>query len=133
MGSFKAPDPDGYQAIFFKSCWHMIGDSVWRLVRHTFATGTFDRSISDTLVALILKVGVSFSLRELHPISLCNVLYKIITKVLVLYLRPCLQEIVGPLVVLSLGEGPLIMLSSSKKWPILCATNDDEVVMFCLS
>ncbi|XP_057419022.1 uncharacterized protein LOC130713254 [Lotus japonicus] len=97
MGSFKAPGPDGFQAIFFKSCWHIVGGSVYAVVRDAFITGTFDRALSDMLVALIPKVDVPASFRELRPISLCNVMYKLITKVLVLRLRPCLQEIVGPL------------------------------------
>lgn len=59
--------------------------------------GSFDSALSETLVALIPKVDVPKTFRELRPISLCNVVYKIITKVLVLRLRGCLQEIVGPL------------------------------------
>ncbi|XP_057424948.1 uncharacterized protein LOC130718376 [Lotus japonicus] len=97
MGSFKAPSPDGFQPIFFKSFWHIVGDSAYKVVREAFATGSFDGAISETLVALIPKVDVPTYFRELRPISLCNVMYKIITKVLVLRLRTCLQEIVGPL------------------------------------
>ena len=36
-------------------------------------------------------------LHDFHPISLCNVVYKVITKVLVNRLRPYLQNIISPL------------------------------------
>lgn len=68
-----------------------------QLVRDAFASGSFEPAVSETLVALIPKIGVPTSFKDLRPISLCNVVYKIITKVLVLRLRPCLQEMVGPL------------------------------------
>lgn len=28
MSPFKYPDTDGFQAIFLKYCWHIVGDSV---------------------------------------------------------------------------------------------------------
>ncbi|XP_057418950.1 uncharacterized protein LOC130713176 [Lotus japonicus] len=97
MGPYKSPGPDGFQAVLFKTYWHILGDDVWKLVRDAFVSGSFDPLVSETLIALIPKVDVPKTFKELRPISLCNVLYKIITKVLVLRLRPCLQEIVGPL------------------------------------
>lgn len=97
MGPFKAPGPDGFQVVFFKTYWHIIGEDVWQLVRDAFASGSFEPAVLETLVALIPKIDVPKSFKDLRPISLCNVVYKIITKVLVLRLRPCLQEMVGPL------------------------------------
>lgn len=34
--------------------------------------------------------------KEFHPISLCNTIYKLITKVLVNRLRPLLNNLIGP-------------------------------------
>ena len=45
MKSFKAPGPDGFQPLFFKHYWFMVGDEVWRLVRDAFLWGSFDPSI----------------------------------------------------------------------------------------
>lgn len=45
MGSFKAPGPDGFQAIFFKQFWHIVGEDVWRVVHDAFAQGNFDPSL----------------------------------------------------------------------------------------
>lgn len=87
MQPFKAPGLKGFQVIFFKTYWHIVGDKVWMLVKDAFATGTFDPVVSETLVALIPKVDVLATFRELRPISLCNVIYKVITKVLVRRLR----------------------------------------------
>lgn len=63
--------------------WHVLGDDVWRLVQDAFASCSFDPSLSETLLALILKVDVPTSFKDLRPIRLCNVMYKLVTKVLV--------------------------------------------------
>lgn len=59
--------------------------------------GSFDRALSDTLVVPIPKVDVPTTFKEFRPISLCNVTYKLMTKVLVNRLRPFLNDLVGPL------------------------------------
>lgn len=61
----------------------MVGDDVWHLVRDAFDTRAVDASIMETLIVLIPKVDHPASIKEFGPISLCNVIYKIITKVLV--------------------------------------------------
>ncbi|PNY07262.1 ribonuclease H [Trifolium pratense] len=55
MHPFKAPGPDGFQGIFFKQYWHIIGDDVVRLISTAFETGGFPPSLSETLIALIPK------------------------------------------------------------------------------
>jgi len=49
------------------------------------------------LVIVCPKVDNPVRLKEYHPINLCNMACKIITKVLVNRLRPFLYDLVGPL------------------------------------
>lgn len=96
MMSYKAPGPDGFQPIFFKLFWDEVGDEVWSFVRDAFATGYFDPSLTETLIVLIPKGDNPTSFKEFRPISLCNVVYKLISKVPVACLRPFLNALVSP-------------------------------------
>jgi len=97
MESFKAPGADGFHAFFFKKYWHIVGEDVWNMVREAFIHGSFDRKLAETLVVLIPKVDAPTFIKQFRPISLCKVIYKIITKVLVNRIRPLLDSIIGPL------------------------------------
>jgi len=96
MKSYKSPGPDGFHCIFFKQYWHIVGDDNFKLVSSAFRTGFFVPNISDTLIALIPKIDPPQTYKDFRPISLCNITYKIITKVLVDRLRPILDNIIGP-------------------------------------
>nr|TKR79420.1 hypothetical protein D5086_0000272600 [Populus alba] len=98
MGSYKAPSKDGFHALFLKKYWDMVGDDdVWRLVYSAFKNGSFNQDIVETLVVLILESERPTTFKQFRPISLCNVIYKLITKVLVNRLRPFLDDLIGPL------------------------------------
>jgi hypothetical protein len=96
MHPFKAPGPDGFQGIFFKQYWHIIGEDVVSLISTAFETGSFPSTLSETLIALIPKTDCPKNFKEFRPISLCNTTYKLITKIMVNRLRPFLDQIVGP-------------------------------------
>lgn len=96
MHPFKSPGPDGFQGVFFKQYWHIIGEDISRLVIQAFNTGYFNPSVSETLIDLIPKVECPKHFKDFRPISLCNTVYKLITKVLVNRLRPMLDNIIGP-------------------------------------
>jgi len=96
MKPYKAPSPDGFQTIFYKQYWHILGEDIFQLVKTSFSTGYFDPAISDTLISLIPKIDSPNSYKDFRPINLCNIVYKIITKVLALRLRPLLDSIIGP-------------------------------------
>lgn len=57
----------------------------------------FDSGLVETLIVLILKEEISTTFKQFHPISLYNVIYKIIIKVLVNRLRPILDDIISSL------------------------------------
>lgn len=52
----KSPGPDGFQVIFFKQYWHVVGDDIWQVVKEAFSTGYFDLLIAETRIALIPMV-----------------------------------------------------------------------------
>ncbi|XP_016164225.1 uncharacterized protein LOC107606708 [Arachis ipaensis] len=85
------------QDFFFKKYWEVVGTEVWELVKKAFAWFDLDSALFDTLVVLIPKVDNPSRMKEFRPINLYNVIYKIITKVVVERLRPFLQDIIGPL------------------------------------
>lgn len=67
--------------------------------------GVIPTGWSDTTIALIPKVKTPENVRDLRPISLCNVLYKIVSKVIANRLKVVLAEIISqPKVLLSLGD-----------------------------
>jgi hypothetical protein len=96
MKPYKTPNLDGFQCIFFKQYCHIVGDVIFCLVKTTIHTGYFDPAISETLITLIPKINPRTTFKDFRPISLCKFVYKIITKVLVLRLRPILNSIIKP-------------------------------------
>ena len=51
---------------------------------------------NETIIALIPKVQCLERVTDLHPISLCNVVYKLISKVLANRLKKILPKIISP-------------------------------------
>ncbi|KAL2240816.1 UNVERIFIED_CONTAM: hypothetical protein Sindi_0722800 [Sesamum indicum] len=92
----KAPGPDGYSSGFFKAAWSVVGEEVIRAVLDFFNTGKLLKQVNSTLLALIPKVHAPMSVGDFRPISCCNVLYKIITKLIVQRLSMVLDKIISP-------------------------------------
>lgn len=67
------------------------------MVAEAFWVGKADPRLLETLLILIPKVEDPLRFKDLRPINLCNMAYKVITKVLVNIFRPLLAELVGPL------------------------------------
>ncbi|KAJ0969061.1 hypothetical protein J5N97_021938 [Dioscorea zingiberensis] len=82
-------------AEFFKVHWHIIGESIYRAISHFFQQGTLPNSWNQTHICLIPKKEFPQTVQDYRPISLCNVNYKIITKILVSRLKPILNNLVG--------------------------------------
>lgn len=74
----------------------MVGEKVTREVLKVLNGGQFPEGWNETTIVLIPKVRNPEKLKDLRPISLCNVLYKIVSKVLANRLKVILPEIISP-------------------------------------
>ena len=96
MQSLKAPGPNGLPPLFYKQSWHIVGHSVIKAVQDFFIEGKMHAELNNTLIVLIPKISNPSSINHYRLISLCNVVYKAISKLLVAKLRPMLDTIITP-------------------------------------
>nr|XP_040258536.1 uncharacterized protein LOC109764695 [Aegilops tauschii subsp. strangulata] len=82
IGPLKAPGPDGFPARFFQRNWEVMRDQVIAGVKEFFRTGIMPEGVNDTAIVLIPKVDSPERVSEFRPISLCNVIYKVVAKCL---------------------------------------------------
>ncbi|KAL6209280.1 hypothetical protein ACLB2K_020222 [Fragaria x ananassa] len=92
----RSPGPDGFSPGFYQTFWGIVGDDVVEAVKCFLASADQMASINKSFVTLIPKVPVPKYMIQLRPISLCNVLYKIGSKVLANRLKPVMDSIISP-------------------------------------
>lgn len=84
ISPLKALGPDGFPARFFQRNWGVLKNEVVAAVQVFFQTGVMPDGINETAIVLIPKVNQPVELKDFRPISLCNVIYKVVSKCLVI-------------------------------------------------
>ncbi|XP_019090146.1 PREDICTED: uncharacterized protein LOC109128388 [Camelina sativa] len=96
MPNNKAPGPDGFSAEFFKQTWPITGKDFTMAVQSFFLKGFLPKGVNTTILALIPKKTDSLVMKDYRPISCCNVMYKVISKLLANRLKRILPSSIAP-------------------------------------
>lgn len=91
----KAPGPDGLHGVFYKRFWLMLGEELTDEVLEAVNTKRIPEGWNDTMTMLIPKVENPKRISLYRPISLCYVVYKVISKMLANHSKVLLLEIIG--------------------------------------
>nr|XP_027067665.1 uncharacterized protein LOC113693307 [Coffea arabica] len=95
MDGDSAAGPNGFTSKFFTSSWDIIGRDVYRAVQSFFCGEELPRRVTATSIVLLAKVARPKCFFEFRPISLCNFVNKIFSKILAARLAPILPKIIS--------------------------------------
>lgn len=90
-GPLKDPRPYGIHAMFYQKHWDIIGNDLVVLVQQAFRDCYILEEINKTYITSIPKKDVVETLMDYRPISLCNAMYKMITKIIARHIKPLLD------------------------------------------
>jgi len=82
MPNAKVIGPDGFTIDFYKACWSIIKLDVHNLMEESRIQKSILQALNSTFLTLIPKGIFADSPDEFRPITLCNFIYKIISKIL---------------------------------------------------
>ena len=91
----KAPGPDGFSMAFFQACWVVVHSDIMAVLRAFHVSGSFEKSLNATFLALIPKKVGAEEVKDFRPISLVSGIYKILAKILANRLRLVLPKIIS--------------------------------------
>lgn len=90
----KCPGPDGMNGHFFQQFWETMSSEITTMITCFFNTGKLEEGINKTNICLVPKKLGAKQLDQFRPISLCNVVYKIVSKLLSNRLKKILPNII---------------------------------------
>jgi hypothetical protein len=96
MGKEKSPGPNGITVEFFKINSEWISPMLLDLYQYTLENGSLGPNINSGLIKLLHKGGDKALIKGWRPITLLNVSYKFLAKILASQVAPILQKIINP-------------------------------------
>ena len=95
MHPTRAPGPDGMLAIFYQKYWNIVGSDVTSMVLNVLNLDNPMTELNKTNITLVPKVKQPTRMKDFRPISLSNVAYKLISKVLANRLKVVLPQLIS--------------------------------------
>jgi hypothetical protein len=95
MRSNVAPGPDGLNAAFYKASWNWVKQDLFHLVSDFYSSAILPQEINQTFLTLIPKKTNPSIPQDFRPISLYNVVYKLIAKSLADRIKPHLSDYIS--------------------------------------
>ncbi|WZY96943.1 hypothetical protein YC2023_069272 [Brassica napus] len=91
----KSPGPDGYPAEFFIGNWKSVGRDMIDAVQEFLTTGELLQQWNATIITLVPKKVNATKITEFRPISCCNTVYKVASKLLANRLKDLLPTLIS--------------------------------------
>jgi hypothetical protein len=88
----KAQDLDGWTVEFFLHYFELVGEDLLGMVEESRRRGEVIKALNSTFLVLIPKVNKPLNFGDFRPISLCNLCYKVIAKILANRIKPILSR-----------------------------------------
>ena len=95
MENGTAPGPDGFMVDFYQFFWDLVKEEVWEIVEESRKSKRILKTFNATFLTLIPKENGANFPEKFCQISLCNVILKIITKVIANCLKPLLPLLIS--------------------------------------
>jgi hypothetical protein len=87
----KIPGPDAWTIEFFLAFFDLVGNELLEVVEESRRLGKVSGELNATFIALIPKSDKPDSFDGFRPIALCNLVYKIITKIIATRIKTSLS------------------------------------------
>lgn len=96
MGPLKSPRPNALGASFYQRHWPIVGEDVCNVVLKILDGEGMNSKLNSTFIALIPKKSKPEYVNEFWLINLCNILYKLVSKVIItIRLKPLMNSIIS--------------------------------------
>lgn len=95
LDSESASGSDGFSGKFYQACWDIISVDLYQAVLEFFVGVPIPRTISSTTMVLLPKKPNPVSFADFRPISLCNFINKIFTRLLCNRLKVLLPSLIS--------------------------------------
>ena len=92
----KAPGPDGWPGEFYLTFFDLLGPHLFKMVESSRVLGRVSPALNSTFITLIPKTDRPVNFVDFRPISLCNLCYKLISKIAAMRLKPFLDKAISP-------------------------------------
>jgi hypothetical protein len=95
MKTGNSSGPHGFTSNLFQKCWKIIGKDIWEVVEESHMLGSMLKAFNATFLALIPKEKEANTTEKFRPITLCNIIYKIVSKLVANIIKPLLKNIIS--------------------------------------
>ena len=96
MTGGKSPGSDGFGKCFYEKFWYLLGEHLVDVLNESYRNTCLSETQKLAVITLLYKDGDKSDLKNWRPISLLNVDYKILAKIVANRLKKYIGEIIHP-------------------------------------
>lgn len=96
ISNSSSPDLNGFKSSFYVACWDIIKEAMLEASKVFFSGGHLSKFYTSSYMVLIPKVKDHLRFDKFRSISMCSIVYKILSKIIFNVLMSYLNLIISP-------------------------------------